>query len=127
MVKDKIALVTGASSGIGRATARALARHGARVALTGRQMDVLEEEVGRIGASGEEAFAIAGDLRNEENRQRIVSEAVAHFGGLDILVNAAGTIANGTIENTTLSDWRGGSSWATCSSSTGPLPSPRTT
>jgi NAD(P)-dependent dehydrogenase (short-subunit alcohol dehydrogenase family) len=106
MVKEKIALVTGASSGIGRAAARALARNGARVALTGRQSDALQEEVSRITASGGEAFAIAGDLKNEENRQRIVSAAVAHFGGLDILVNAAGTIANGTIENTTLAEWR---------------------
>jgi len=106
MVKGKIALVTGASSGIGRATARALARHGARVALTGRQLSALEEEAGRIAASGGEAFAIAGDLKNEEIRKRIVEETVAHFGGLDILVNAAGTIANGTIENTTLADWR---------------------
>jgi NAD(P)-dependent dehydrogenase (short-subunit alcohol dehydrogenase family) len=106
MLKGKIALVTGASSGIGRATAGMMARHGARVALTGRQMDALQEVVKRINGSGGEAAAFAGDLRKDEDRRRIVAETAARFGGLDILVNAAGTIANGTIENTTLADWR---------------------
>jgi len=106
MLKGKIALVTGASSGIGRATAEMMARHGARIALTGRQMDALQEVVKRIAGSGGEAAAFAGDLRNDEDRRRIVVETAARFGGLDILVNAAGTIANGTIENTTLADWR---------------------
>ena len=106
MLKGKIALVTGASSGIGRATAAAMASNGARVALTGRQKEVLEEEAGRIASCGGEAFAVAGDLRQDEDRRRIVAVAVSLFGGLDILVNAAGTIANGTIENTGIADWR---------------------
>jgi NAD(P)-dependent dehydrogenase (short-subunit alcohol dehydrogenase family) len=106
MLKGKIAVVTGASSGIGRATAAAMARHGARVALVGRQMEALRELADRIAASGGEAIALTGNLRREEDRKRIVSETVAHFGALDILVNAAGTIAYGTIENTSLSDWR---------------------
>jgi NAD(P)-dependent dehydrogenase (short-subunit alcohol dehydrogenase family) len=106
MLRGKIALVTGASSGIGRATAEMMARHGARVALTGRQMDALQEVVKRIDGSGGEAAAFAGDLRKDEHRRKIVAETAARFGGLDILVNAAGTIANGTIENTTLADWR---------------------
>jgi NAD(P)-dependent dehydrogenase (short-subunit alcohol dehydrogenase family) len=106
MVKGKIALVTGASSGIGRATAELMAHNGARVAVTGRQMEPLKELVGCIAAAGGEAAAFAGDLRKDEDRRRIVAATVAHFGGLDILVNAAGTIANGTVENTTLADWR---------------------
>jgi len=106
MLKGKIALVTGASSGIGRATALMMARHGAHVALTGRQMAALQEIGKRITDAGGQGAAFAGDLRNEEDRKRIVSEAAARFGGLDILVNAAGTITNGTIENTTLGDWR---------------------
>jgi NAD(P)-dependent dehydrogenase (short-subunit alcohol dehydrogenase family) len=106
MVKGKIALVTGASSGIGRAAADAMARHGARVALAGRQLETLRQGADRITASGGEAVALAGDLRNEDDRRRIIAGTVAHFGGLDILVNAAGTIANGTIESTSLSDWR---------------------
>lgn len=106
MLKGKIALITGASSGIGRATVHAMARHGARVALTGRQIQALREEAGKISAAGGQALAIAGDMRRDEDRRRVVSETVAHFGGLDILVNAAGTIANGTLESTTLADWR---------------------
>jgi NAD(P)-dependent dehydrogenase (short-subunit alcohol dehydrogenase family) len=106
MLKGKIALVTGASSGIGRATAKVMAQEGARVAITGRQMDALEELVGHIAAAGGEAVSFAGDLRRDEDRRKIVSAAAASFGGLDILVNAAGTIANGTIENTALADWR---------------------
>jgi NAD(P)-dependent dehydrogenase (short-subunit alcohol dehydrogenase family) len=106
MLKGKIALVTGASSGIGRATAELMARHGARVAVSGRQSDPLQELAGRIRESGGEAAAFAGDLRNDADRKRIVADAAARFGGLDILVNAAGTIASGTIDCTTLADWR---------------------
>jgi NAD(P)-dependent dehydrogenase (short-subunit alcohol dehydrogenase family) len=106
MIKGKIALVTGASSGIGCATARAMAEAGARVALTGRQSAALQKEVEHIAASGGEAYAVTGDLRRDEDRRRVVSATVAQFGGLDILVNAAGTIANGNIENTSLEEWR---------------------
>jgi NAD(P)-dependent dehydrogenase (short-subunit alcohol dehydrogenase family) len=106
MLQKKIALVTGASSGIGRATAAAMAKNGVRVALVGRQLEALQQGAERILASGGEAIALTANLRNEEDRKRIISETVARFGGLDILVNAAGTIANGTIENTTLADWR---------------------
>jgi NAD(P)-dependent dehydrogenase (short-subunit alcohol dehydrogenase family) len=106
MVKGKIALVTGASSGIGLSTAAIMAQNGARVALVGRQQAALQEGVERITAAGGEAIALTADLRKEEERGRIVAEAAARLGGLDILVNAAGTIANGSIENTTLADWR---------------------
>lgn len=106
MLKGKIALVTGASSGIGRATARAMAAARARVILTGRQAEALQTEVEHVVGAGGEAVAVAGDLRQDSDRMRIMSEAVLRFGGLDILVNAAGTIANGTIENTSLEDWR---------------------
>jgi NAD(P)-dependent dehydrogenase (short-subunit alcohol dehydrogenase family) len=106
MLQNKIALVTGASSGIGRAAAAAMAKNGARVALVGRQREAIQQGAERILASGREAIALTADLRNEEDRKRIISETVARLGGIDILVNAAGTIANGTIENTTLADWR---------------------
>jgi NAD(P)-dependent dehydrogenase (short-subunit alcohol dehydrogenase family) len=106
MLKGKIALVTGASSGIGKATAALMADNGARVALAGRDLAALQQGVAAIVAAGGEAIAVAGDLRNDDDRRRTVADAVARFGGLDILVNAAGTIGNGTIENTTLADWR---------------------
>ncbi len=106
MLKGKIALVTGASSGIGRATVAAMTANGARVALVGRKLDELRADAGRIAVSGGSALAVAADLRKEEDRKRAVSVTTSHFGGLDILVNAAGIIASGTIENTTLPDWR---------------------
>jgi len=106
MLNGKIALVTGASSGIGRATAEMMAGQGARVAVTGRQIGALQDVVKRINGTGGEAAAFAGDLRKDEERRRIIAETAARFGGLDILVNAAGIIASGTVENTALEDWR---------------------
>jgi NAD(P)-dependent dehydrogenase (short-subunit alcohol dehydrogenase family) len=106
MLQGKIALITGASSGIGQATAELMAQHGVRLALSGRQAEPLQELVQEIIASGGDAVAFAGDLRKDEDRKRIVAESAGHFGGLDILVNSAGIIGNGTIENTTLEEWR---------------------
>lgn len=106
MLKGKVALVTGASSGIGRATAIAMAQCGARVALVGRNIEALRDVAGKIAESGGEAVSLVADLTKDQDLGRVVDGAVAAFGGLDILVNAAGTIANGTIENTTESGWR---------------------
>jgi NAD(P)-dependent dehydrogenase (short-subunit alcohol dehydrogenase family) len=105
MLKGKVALVTGASSGIGRATAIAMAQCGARVALVGRDIDALRDVAGKIAESGGEAVSLVADLNNDRDAEKAVAGAVAALGGLDILVNAAGTIANGTIENTTEEGW----------------------
>jgi len=105
MLKGKVALVTGASSGIGRATAIAMAQCGARVALVARDIDALRDVAGKIAESGGEAVPLAADLMNYEDIEKAVAGALAAFGGLDILVNAAGIIANGTIENTTDEAW----------------------
>lgn len=104
--EGKIALVTGASSGIGKATAERLAREGASVAVTARRKERLSELVSEIEKDGGRAHAIACDLTSEDDRKRLVAEAASHFGGLDVLVNAAGIIAFGTIENTTLDAWK---------------------
>lgn len=103
--EGKVAIVTGASSGIGRATAAMLARDGASVAVTARREDRLQEVVADIEAAGGAALAIAADLTDETDRKKIIDETVARFNQLDILVNAAGIIAFGTIENTSLEDW----------------------
>jgi NAD(P)-dependent dehydrogenase (short-subunit alcohol dehydrogenase family) len=104
--EGKIALVTGASSGIGKATAARLAREGAKVAVTARREERLASLVEEIAANGGSAHAIASDLTNESDRKRLVDEAGSHYGGLDVLVNAAGIIGFGTIENTTLDAWK---------------------
>jgi NAD(P)-dependent dehydrogenase (short-subunit alcohol dehydrogenase family) len=104
-MKEKVALITGATSGIGQATALQFASKGAKVALVARRADKLAEVVAAIEADGGEAKAIGADVTNEEDIKRVVRETVAAFGGIDVLVNAAGIIATGTIETTELDDW----------------------
>jgi NAD(P)-dependent dehydrogenase (short-subunit alcohol dehydrogenase family) len=104
--EGKVALVTGGSSGIGRATAVGLAREGAKVGLIARRKEILNTIVSSIEAEGGTAKAIAADVTREEERSRAVETAVSAWGGLDVLVNAAGIIAFGTIENTTLEAWQ---------------------
>jgi NAD(P)-dependent dehydrogenase (short-subunit alcohol dehydrogenase family) len=101
----RAALVTGATSGIGRATALRFAREGARVALVGRDAETLAEVARNVKDAGGEAMEVRADVMVEREARRAVEEAVEHFGGLDVLVNAAGIISNGTIENTPLADW----------------------
>ncbi|MDT7780100.1 MAG: hypothetical protein QOC99_2612 [Acidobacteriota bacterium] len=101
----RAALITGATSGIGRATALGLAQAGARVALVGRSLEGLSEVAEQIRVRGGEALEVRADVTDEEDASRAVSEAVEGFGGLDVLVNAAGIISNGTIETTALADW----------------------
>lgn len=104
-LKDKIALVTGASSGIGRATALSFTKAGAQVALVGRDAEALASIANEIESGGGEAVAIVADVTQEADAARVVTETVERFGGLDVLVNAAGGLASGTIENTTLGAW----------------------
>ncbi len=103
VLQDKVALVTGATSGIGRATALLFAGAGARVAAVGRNREKLEELREEMG--GGDVLLISADVTAEGDARRAVAEAVERFAGLDILVNAAGHIANGTIETTTLAAW----------------------
>jgi len=98
-------LVTGASSGIGRACARALGDEGAKVVAVGRRKERLEAVAAEVRAAGGEALVAAGDLRDEANCAACVEQAVARFGGLDGLVNAAGIIAPGTVTDTSSAEW----------------------
>jgi NAD(P)-dependent dehydrogenase (short-subunit alcohol dehydrogenase family) len=104
-MKGKVALVTGASSGIGRAAAMKFASEGAKTAIVARRADALAEVAREIRAKGGECQIIAADVTRGEELERVVRETVAAFGGIDVLVNAAGIIGNGTIENTRLADW----------------------
>jgi len=87
---DQVAIVTGASSGIGRAAALALAREGAAVALAARRAERLEEVAAAITGAGGRALAVPTDVARERQVAALVARAVEAFGGIDILVNAAG-------------------------------------
>jgi NAD(P)-dependent dehydrogenase (short-subunit alcohol dehydrogenase family) len=103
---NRVALVTGASSGIGRETALAFAREGARVAIAARRVERLEELAERIrGELGAEIIELPGDVTDPETTTSWVEETVDTLGGLDVLVNAAGIIASGGVQDTTDEVW----------------------
>jgi len=102
---NKVAFVTGATSGIGRACALAFARNGAKIACVGRKDEALEEVTKEIRARGGEGLKLKADLANDEALDNVLSETLATYGGIDILVNAAGHISNGTIESTSIQSW----------------------
>ena len=104
-LKGKVVIVTGATSGIGRATALLFAEAGASVALVGRNGRELNRLAKEIEEQKGEALSIRADVTDERAAQSIVRKTVKEFSALDVLVNAAGHIANGTIETTTLADW----------------------
>ncbi|HEX2710811.1 MAG TPA: SDR family NAD(P)-dependent oxidoreductase, partial [Candidatus Acidoferrales bacterium] len=90
-MKDRVAIVTGASRGIGRAIALGLAREGAAVVVNNSRADGLAEEVARaICGAGGRALPLQADIRDLDQHERLVRAAVEQFGRLDILVNNAG-------------------------------------
>jgi NAD(P)-dependent dehydrogenase (short-subunit alcohol dehydrogenase family) len=101
----KVAIVTGATSGIGRATALRFAEAGAAVVAVGRNAQTLNKVAKEIQDGGGEALTVRADVTIQPIARRIVKQATERFGGLDVLVNAAGHISNGTIENTQLAAW----------------------
>lgn len=92
MLQDKIAIITGASSGIGRATALRFAREGAALVVNARNEDALSRLAGEIAGTGAKVVAVAGDVSDEETHRRMVDAAVEDFGRLDIAINNAGTV-----------------------------------
>lgn len=102
---EKVAIVTGATSGIGRAVALRFAAAGARVVLVGRNRRELNRVAGEIREQQGEALSIRADVTEDKAARRIVARTLKEFGALDVLVNAAGHLSSGTIESTTLAAW----------------------
>jgi 3-oxoacyl-[acyl-carrier protein] reductase len=104
-MQNKTALVTGASRGIGKACALALAKAGARVALAARQADKLEEVAAEIRAAGGEAFVAELDMREAESIRKAIARTAKEFGRIDILVNNAGVTKDGLAVRMKAEDW----------------------
>jgi NADP-dependent 3-hydroxy acid dehydrogenase YdfG len=105
-LSGKVALVTGASSGIGAATALELGKAGATVALSARRADRLAGLVAKIEALGGKALALAGDMAVEAEAIKAVEDTVAQLGRIDILINSAGVMQAGGIEGADLAEFR---------------------
>lgn len=104
-LEGSVALVTGASSGIGEATARALAAQGSKVALVARRADRIEKLAQEIASNGQTALAIEADVTDQEQAISAVERTVGDFGRLDIVVNNAGVMLLGPIHGAPTEEW----------------------
>lgn len=106
ILANKVAIVTGASTGIGYATAKLFAQEGAAVVVAARRQAELDDLVDSIKAEGGQALALAGDIGDEAFAKALVDKAVSHFGGLDIAFNNAGILgAMGPVPEMSQNDW----------------------
>ena len=104
-ISGKVVVITGASSGLGEATARYLAERGATVVLGARRVDRLDALVRAITSSGGQAYAVATDVTNPADVQALVDAAVERYGRLDVILNNAGVMPHSPLERRKIDDW----------------------
>ncbi len=105
-LNNKVALITGASRGIGRAIAQALVQEGARVSICARTPEVLEQSAGELRAGGHEVFSMPADVTDQAQAEKWVRGTAEHWGGIDILINNAGGAVVGTLAQLPDSAWQ---------------------
>lgn len=105
-MKDKVVWITGGGSGLGAALAWEFARRGAKVAVSGRRRERLDQVVERLAAQGSEGLAVPCDVTDEAQVHAAVEQVVAHFGVLDVAVANAGFAASGNLADMDLASWR---------------------
>jgi short-subunit dehydrogenase len=99
-MKDKIVIITGASSGIGKALAFAFGQEGAKLVITGRKLDALNEVAQELNSAGIETLAVQADVSQEADNIKMVEETIKRFGKIDILINNAGISMRGMLADT---------------------------
>lgn len=104
-LKDKVAIITGSTKGIGEACAKEFAKEGARVVVNGRTISLGEQVAQEINDAGGEAIFVQGDVSRREDVDNLVDATVDHFGGLDIVVNNAGVNHSANFFDITDDDW----------------------
>ncbi|MDP1538169.1 MAG: SDR family oxidoreductase [Burkholderiales bacterium] len=104
-LKGKVAVITGGTEGIGKATALTLAREGAKVAICARRQPLLDAVAAEITKAGGEVLAISADMSKAADCERFINEVVKRFGGVDILLNNAGTSKRGNFLDLTDDEW----------------------
>lgn len=105
LLENRVAIITGAGSGFGRATAELYAKEGAKVVVVDYNEETAKQTVTAIKEHGGEAVAVRADVSNEEDVKNFVQTAISEYGQIDILFNNAGIYAPGTVEETSMEDW----------------------
>ncbi len=104
-IKGKVVVITGASSGLGEATARLLSAEGATVVLGARRVERLQKLVGELTAKGGKALALATDVTDHNQVKNLVDAAVQKFGRIDVMINNAGLMPHSPLERLKIDDW----------------------
>lgn len=104
-IKGKVVVITGASSGLGEATARLLAAEGARLALGARRLDRIQSLADALTSAGGAAVAVQTDVTQHDQVQRLVDTAVQTYGRLDVILNNAGLMPHSPLERRKIDDW----------------------